>query len=447
MKDFHKTHPSGSGTVTKTAPSVTKIKSSATSEEIGVKPWLPNVTEKESSEKDDDEDETKITDKGEGNEDEEIIYTTSQLYDNVDIRLNEPVDTDEGFVQEEELQHYKKKLLNSKRTILSKHKTALVNEHLDARIGATRDEFMNFILASITARITKQVKNQILPKEVSDFAPSVIQDMVTESLELAVLAKEYSQPQSLYEATATLTKFELKKILIDKIDKMYSLKRSRKDKDKDEDPSAGSDRGLNKRKTNKNAKPAIEELEFEFADSDMPHDQEKNQDNNDEPKKKVASKRDWFTKPTQPQEPTDPDWNIGKTPKQGQNQSYQNRRDLPIHISLDSVEVLRLPSSSVAASAGVSTSEGTTDETGGDFRNHSGDAGFPTGDGRVWAGAQTRGSQVPQYLFREGRVDDDAMDDDDKGVSKGVNTEEPQAPPVGKMVSVSVEAGGKDIDL
>ncbi|GKD25452.1 hypothetical protein Tco_1231666 [Tanacetum coccineum] len=49
----------------------------------------------------DDEDETKITNKAEGDEDEEIDYTTSQLYDDVDIRLNEPVNSDKGFVQEE----------------------------------------------------------------------------------------------------------------------------------------------------------------------------------------------------------------------------------------------------------------------------------------------------------------------------------------------------------
>ncbi|GKF95601.1 hypothetical protein Tco_0288336, partial [Tanacetum coccineum] len=49
----------------------------------------------------DDEDETKITDKVEGDEDEEMDYTTSLLYDDVDIRLNEPVDTDKELVQEE----------------------------------------------------------------------------------------------------------------------------------------------------------------------------------------------------------------------------------------------------------------------------------------------------------------------------------------------------------
>ncbi|GKG06118.1 hypothetical protein Tco_0326204 [Tanacetum coccineum] len=102
----------------------------------------------------------------------------------------------------------------------------------------------------------------------------MILKMVTKSLKQVVLAKESSQPQSSYEAAAMLTEFELKKILIDKIDKsesymaapkhrecyegliksydldktlfstyvkVYSLKRSLKDKDKNEDPFAGSD--------------------------------------------------------------------------------------------------------------------------------------------------------------------------------------------------------------
>ncbi|GJY82979.1 kinase-like domain, phloem protein 2-like protein [Tanacetum coccineum] len=114
----------------------------------------------------------------------------------------------------------------------------------------------------------------ILPKEVSNFDPQVIQSMVTESLEHEFLAKESSQPQSSYEASASLIEFELKKIIFDKMDKsksylaspehkecydrliksydldksifstygkVYSLKRSQKDKDKDEDRSAISD--------------------------------------------------------------------------------------------------------------------------------------------------------------------------------------------------------------
>ncbi|GKC43030.1 hypothetical protein Tco_1060752 [Tanacetum coccineum] len=66
-----------------------------------------------------------------------------------------------------------------------------------------------------------------------------------------------------------------------------------------------------------------EEPEFEVADSDMLQNQKGNLGNDDEePMREVSSKRDWFTKPKQPQEPTDPDWNVGKTPQQGPTQSW-----------------------------------------------------------------------------------------------------------------------------
>ncbi|GJY56167.1 hypothetical protein Tco_0455282 [Tanacetum coccineum] len=192
--------------------------------------------------------------------------------------------------------------------------TVLVDEHLDGKLGAIRDEFMNFLLKSLIARITEQVKDQ--PPQ--------------------ILPEKYSQLQFSYEAAATLTEFELNKILIDKMDKSESYLRSREDKDKDEDPSTGSDRGLKKRKTSKDAELTkgpkakesqsgsskgtksqskssgksvqSEEPEFEVADSDITQDQEENLGNNDvEPNEKVASKRDWFTKPSQLQEPSDLD--------------------------------------------------------------------------------------------------------------------------------------------
>ncbi|GJX78535.1 hypothetical protein Tco_0326684 [Tanacetum coccineum] len=60
-----------------------------------------NESNSEHETKENESDETKITDKAEGDEDEEMDYTTSQLYDDVDIWLNEPVDSNKGFVQEE----------------------------------------------------------------------------------------------------------------------------------------------------------------------------------------------------------------------------------------------------------------------------------------------------------------------------------------------------------
>ncbi|GJX95440.1 hypothetical protein Tco_0351238 [Tanacetum coccineum] len=182
LRDFHKTHPSGSGIATKPTPSAAIIKPSVTNEGTGVKLRVPDVTEEESSkseaeswgnddddrnndqdygseesdqDKDSDDDKTqsnnedesdskhetddnesgsksdqedddekikdneekevdeiaktpsndsddeyeiKIADKYEGDEEEEMDYTTSLLYDDVDIRMNEPVYADKGFV-------------------------------------------------------------------------------------------------------------------------------------------------------------------------------------------------------------------------------------------------------------------------------------------------------------------------------------------------------------
>ncbi|GJT06516.1 hypothetical protein Tco_0840978 [Tanacetum coccineum] len=133
---------------------------------------------------------------------------------------------------------------------------------------------------------------QILPKEVSDFVTPVIQSTINESLENVILAKSSSQPKSTCKEAESLTEFELKKILLDKMERsesyktspkhkelyeglvksynlhkdlfssygnVYSLKRDRDDKDKYEDPSAGSSRA--------------EEPVFETTDTRMPQDQ------------------------------------------------------------------------------------------------------------------------------------------------------------------------------
>ncbi|GJT21814.1 hypothetical protein Tco_0891751 [Tanacetum coccineum] len=45
-------------------------------------------------------------------------------------------------------------------------------------------------------------------------------------------------------------------------------------------------------------------------------------DNEDEPGKETASRSDWFKKPTPVQEPTDPDWHVGKTKQEGPPQKW-----------------------------------------------------------------------------------------------------------------------------
>ncbi|GKD47941.1 hypothetical protein Tco_1276917 [Tanacetum coccineum] len=136
-----------------------------------------------------------------------------------------------------------------------------------------------------------------------------------------MLYVESSQQQFHLEAASSLTKFELKKILIDKMDESQSYMtvvehrecydRLIKSYDLDKSLFSTYDK-VYSLKRNLNAKKSVqtEELEFEVANSDMPQDQEENLGNDDyEPKRKVVSKCDWFAKPKQPEEPTDPDWN------------------------------------------------------------------------------------------------------------------------------------------
>ncbi|GKA72167.1 hypothetical protein Tco_0778383 [Tanacetum coccineum] len=128
--------------------------------------------------------------------------------------------------------------------ILSDHKhPAMIDDHLSTRIRFStqtalqsymtefekkaQEEKDRYILVekSIKDIIKDEVKSQlpqILPNEVSDFATPVIQSAINESLENIILAKSSSQPKSTYEAAASLTKFELKKILLDKIHKSKS---------------------------------------------------------------------------------------------------------------------------------------------------------------------------------------------------------------------------------
>nr|GEU91005.1 hypothetical protein [Tanacetum cinerariifolium] len=113
-----------------------------------------------------------------------------------------------------------------------------------------------------------------------------IEKYVTKSLEAEVLVRSTNQPQTSYAVAASLSEFELKKILIEKIEEnksvnrsyiqknlynalvesynfdkdiitsygdVFTLKRGRDDQDKDEDPSTGSNRGSKRRRSGKEA--------------------------------------------------------------------------------------------------------------------------------------------------------------------------------------------------
>ncbi|GJU96343.1 hypothetical protein Tco_1321099 [Tanacetum coccineum] len=167
--------------------------------------------------------------------------------------------------------------------VLRSHAEELKNE-----VSMKKEEYEDFIQETVSNEVKNQM-SKILPKVVSDFATPVIQSTIKESLEQTsvVSAKSSSQPQSSYAIAESLTEFELKKILMEKMKKSQSyqtadvhkilydglvnsylldkdhfesygqtvsLKRNHEE-DKDEDPSAGLNQGKEskKRRTRKEA--------------------------------------------------------------------------------------------------------------------------------------------------------------------------------------------------
>ncbi|GKC90876.1 hypothetical protein Tco_1151525 [Tanacetum coccineum] len=170
-------------------------------------------------------------------------------------------------------------------------KKAIQSHTAECREEALADkrEYIDLINTLVRTIIRKEVKTQlplILPKAVSDFVTPMIKGNVIDLLEAAVLAKSSAQPKSTYAAAALLSKFELTKILMEKMEEnkshlsddyksdlydalvksyntnkdlfdtygeLFTLKRSQGDNDKDQDPSAGSDRGIKRWNSSKEA--------------------------------------------------------------------------------------------------------------------------------------------------------------------------------------------------
>nr|GEV39658.1 hypothetical protein [Tanacetum cinerariifolium] len=114
----------------------------------------------------------------------------------------------------------------------------------------------------------------------------MIQSTINESLENVVLAKSSSQPQSTYEATTSLTKFELKKIPLDKLEKSKSHRAAEQHKDLYDAlvKSYQLDKDL-----------------FDSYDIEIPQDQGDDLGNTkDQPNVEEASKHEWFKKLERP---------------------------------------------------------------------------------------------------------------------------------------------------
>ncbi|GJU81746.1 hypothetical protein Tco_1284111 [Tanacetum coccineum] len=138
--------------------------------------------------------------------------------------------------------------------------------------------------------------------------PTTSLSTTNESFENVVLSKSSSQPQSTYEAAASLTEFELKKILLDKLEKSKSYRAAEQHRDLYD--ALVKSYQLKVKISDKSAQ--AEEPVFETADTEKPQDQGDDMGiTNDPPNVEEASKHDWLKKPEKPPTP-DRDWNYGQ---------------------------------------------------------------------------------------------------------------------------------------
>nr|GEX23094.1 hypothetical protein [Tanacetum cinerariifolium] len=124
--------------------------------------------------------------------------------------------------------------------------------------------------------------------------------------EAEVLVRSTNQPQTYYALVASLSEFELKKILIDKMETNKSVNRSDIQRnlynalvesyktDKDILSTYGDHKSFGK-------STQVEEPEFEAADIEMQQDQRNVSGHiDDQPDNEAAPKHDWFQKPDKP---------------------------------------------------------------------------------------------------------------------------------------------------
>ncbi|GJY99059.1 hypothetical protein Tco_0516489 [Tanacetum coccineum] len=170
---------------------------------------------------------------------------------------------------------------------------------------AENEDLLNKLDDNIKKIIKDQVKAQvfkILPKN---------KKTVNEQLKTEVLTRSSNESKTSHNVAANVSKLELKKILIDKMESNKSIHRSDEQKnlykalDKDEEPFAGSNRGSKRRIAGKElkeprhtAKNLEEPIHLEIEEGVT----------EDQPDKETSQLLDWFQKPVKPPTPKH-DWN------------------------------------------------------------------------------------------------------------------------------------------
>nr|GEZ41242.1 hypothetical protein [Tanacetum cinerariifolium] len=176
LRDFHKSHLSGSGSVAENPPSVKKITSPVTSK------GTDDSNDKERSEQENDSEEHESESEQDTDGSESDFECDQQDDDDDDDEVKDDDEDDDDSLKSTPLPlpttettnipssildfalvfrfndrviALEKDVAELKNDPLHTQVTSLVDDHLDTRMGVTKEEFMNFLSASLTDRITE----------------------------------------------------------------------------------------------------------------------------------------------------------------------------------------------------------------------------------------------------------------------------------------------------
>nr|GEV72860.1 uncharacterized mitochondrial protein AtMg00810-like [Tanacetum cinerariifolium] len=269
LRDFHKLHPSGSGTIVEKPPRVYKITPTITSEGTGDKPWVPDVTKDESTESeleswgnDEDDNNDNNDSKNDGNDNENKSDDDKTPFDSEkDLDSEQATDGSESD-SESDQQKYEEEVKDDDEE----------DDDGDKSEG-DKDKGMD--------DTTNQFSDDVQDKKADDEMMDAQQEK--ENLKI-------TQEQVVKDAHVTI------------------LSVAKETKVPDANSTSKSSKGTKSQPKYSGKTIHSEEPEFEVGDTDTPQGHEGNLGNDDvEPKKESASRCDWFTKPSRPQKPTDPD--------------------------------------------------------------------------------------------------------------------------------------------
>nr|GEZ65287.1 hypothetical protein [Tanacetum cinerariifolium] len=169
------------------------------------------------------------------------------------------------------------------------------SDKLRVEAQAKNEIFLNKLDENIQKIIKEQVKEQV-KVQVFKILPK-IKKTINEQLEAEVLTHASSPSKTSYVVAADLSKLDLNKILIKKMESNKSIHRHRDDEDKDEEPFAGSDQGSKRRRAEKEPESTNAPKEKASKTSGKSTEGSKSQ-------QKTASQHpEWFQKQAKPPTP------------------------------------------------------------------------------------------------------------------------------------------------